>query len=475
MLLQETVALLNAKLVINGNEIAATKPDISHSAFANITIDSRQIKGGELFIAIKGENFDGHDFIGKAQELGAIAAVVSQPGANVSIPQLVVPNTVTALCQLGAWKRKQFSGIIFAITGSCGKTTTKQLLSSILSCAAPTLASIKSFNNNIGVPLTLWQLNPEQHRYAVLEAGANHLGEIAELTHLIQPNIAIITNAAPSHLEGFGSMQNIARAKGEIFAGLSATQQTPPSPPLAILNADDEFCAYWRNLVNSNQPSTRIITFGIDNHADVMAQDIHINRDNHPEFSLIAKQETCPITLPLLGEHNITNALAAAAAALSAGIAIAVVKQGLENCTTASQRLVVKSGYAGAKIIDDSYNATPKAVAAALRTLAHEHGTKIFVFADMLELGEESEKWHEYVGKVAREVGIDKVYTYGERAQVVAEMFARSGEGKEARAFRSQEELIAALKPMLDKDCVILVKGSHSMKMEEVVKILAEN
>lgn len=536
MLITDAVALLNAQLFSPTSFFPfpsrSSYPSCPFSAFTNIAIDTRTLLSGDLFIAIKGENFDGHDFLAQARDHGAVAAIVAQPFPHIALPQLIVRDTVVALGELGAWKRAQFHGTVIAITGSCGKTTTRQLLSHILVRYAPTLASSKSFNNHIGVPLTLWQLDDTQHRYAVLEVGANHCGEIAYLTQLVKPHVAVITNAAPSHLEGFGSMENIARAKGELLQGLQ-------DGGAVVLNADDAFYAYWcelaadlaraKNLNLTLEHGYQVVTYefmtygrndgnerndGSDDgetnahRAHITARNIHCsNSENHPEFSLVTPQGAVTIHLPLLGEHNVANALAASAAAQSVGVPLEVIKQGLESSCAVEQRLVVHTGYKGAKIIDDSYNATPAAVIAAINLLERERGRiKILVFADMLELGVASAEWHTRVGEAARRARIDAVYTYGERAKIVAQLFddetaadnqvnnqvaqvanievprvSSDGDNnpikaakiaKVGRAFATQEDLIAALKAAINQDTVVLVKGSHGMKMHVVVTAL---
>jgi UDP-N-acetylmuramoyl-tripeptide--D-alanyl-D-alanine ligase len=476
MRLDEAAKLLKAKLLIKS--ASAHGHSVGELTFFNITTDTRQLQRGDLFVALQGERFDGHDFLDTARERGAVAAIVERE-IPLALTQLIVPNTIEALGKLGQFKREHFAGDVVAITGSCGKTTTRQLLANILAGCGKTLSSIKSFNNNIGVPLTLWQLTPE-HRYAVLEAGANHRGEIAYLTNLICPRVAVIVNAAAAHLEGFGNMQNIAAAKGEIFQGL------PPSGGIVILNGDDHYYDYWCDLAGAGQH--KIITFSVKHQgspakhksAYITLRDLQINEQSgYPEFTLVMpRDETVQIKLPLLGEHNAYNALAAAAAAFALDVPLAQIKAGLEGSKAVDKRLVIRHGYGGAKIIDDSYNALPPAVEAALHVLAREHGTKILVLGDMLELGAEAIKWHEHIGKVARELAIDKVYTYGENAKIVARVFqsgadaAVAAQGKVGMAFNSKAELVAALKPLLCEDVVVLVKGSRSMGMGEVVDAL---
>lgn len=427
-----------------------------HLVFDGLCTDTRQLKAGDLFVALKGDNFDGHDFIEKAKEFGAVAALVQSPVKNLGdFAQLEVADTVLALGKLGAWKRKQYTSPVLTVTGSCGKTTTKEILAAILRQNNHTLSSIKSFNNHIGVPLTLWQLSNE-HKFAVLEVGANHHGEIAYLTDLIKPEVAIITNAGPVHLEGFGDLDGVAKAKGEIFQGLNKNGT-------AILNTDDKYYSYWRDLVKGKE----VITFGLHNDADVTATNVKFDDHGHSSFILRTLQAEIEVSLPLLGQHNIMNALAATAGALAVQASLRQIKLGLANVSPVYRRLVTFEGYAGAKIIDDSYNANPRAVNAVLDMLVDQRGEKILVLGDMLELGEEAEMWHEYVGKMAREKSISALYAYGNYSEVVAKAFGRG-----AYAFHDKKELAVALKDTLNPNSVVLVKGSLGMAMDEVVKLL---
>lgn len=426
--------------------------------FDGLCTDTRQLKAGDLFIAIKGDKFDGHDFIAKAKELGAIAALVEHPLDGIKFVQLEVKDTVLALGKLGWFKRLSYHHPLLTVTGSCGKTTTKEMLAAILRQNSSALASIKSFNNHIGVPLTLWQLSDE-YQFAVLEVGANHHGEIAYLADLIKPDIAIITNAAPVHLEGFGDMNGVAKAKGELLHGLA-------SNGTAVLNLNDEYYEYWCGLLDPD--NQRLITFGLSCNADITATNIKFSDEGYSSFVLRRGHEEIDISLPLLGQHNVMNALAAAAGALAVATPLQQIKAGLESMSPVYRRLVTSKGYAGAKIIDDSYNANPRAVEAVLEMLAKQNGEKILVLGDMLELGEEAAFWHKYVGNMAHDKSINALYAYGKYAEIVAQAFGKGG-----YVFHDKKELAAALKKTLHPNCVVLVKGSLGAAMDEVVKLLS--
>lgn len=437
--------------------ILSTRLIGSDCEFTTININSRTLKSGELFIAIKGENFDGHDFVAQAKQAGAIAALVDHPVA-VNIPQIIVPDTIHALGQLGKWKRNNINFPLIAVTGSSGKTTMRAMIASILSEVGPTLSSTKSFNNSIGVPLTLWQLSA-QYKYGVLEIGANHFGEITPLVKMVRPQIAVITNAGPAHLEGFSSVDGVACAKGEILRGLT-------DDGIAVINADDKYFAYWQYLARPH----RVVTFGMKNEADVMLTDLRLNDEHQASFTLVLSEASLPVNLPLLGAHNVLNALSAAAVAYTLGVDIQAIKVGLEKVEAVNQRLKMYNGFAGAKIIDDSYNAIPTAVIAALEVLARVTHKKIFVFGEMKELGTEVVAWHEQIGRLARDLKIDLLYAYGKNAPIVVEAF-----GANAYAFNDHDELVAALKPQMDEQTTVLVKGSRGSTMERVVEKIMNN
>lgn len=422
---------------------------------SGVSIDTRTLRPQELFIAIKGENFDGHDFVAQAKAQGACALLVHQP-VQTDLPCILVKNTEQALMDLAKAYRSLFATPVIAVTGSCGKTTTRALLTSVFSQRGAVLAPKSSFNNSIGLPLTLLQLN-KNHDYAVLEMGANHVGEIAVLTDIAKPTVAIITNAQAVHIEGFGSIDGVARGKGEIFQGLT-------EEGVAIINNDDHFAGFWKKLAAPH----RVVTFSVGNAADVMAKDIRLNSKLQPEFTLVIGHQTILVTLPLLAEHNVINALAAAAAGYALGLSIQEIKKGLESVIAVDRRLVIKTGVNGATIIDDSYNANPHAVKEAIKLLALK-SPAILVFGDMAELGEEGERYHQEIGVAAKKAQLQAVYCYGKQSQFTAQAFGENG-----YYFDDQLLLIDALKKELNNKMTVLVKGSNSMKMNKIVEAICE-
>lgn len=426
--------------------------------FEFFSIDTRSMKPRSLFIALQGPRFDAHNFIEAATERGAVGVIVSR-WIETSLPQIFVSNTHTALIQLGSYKRDQMKEamVLAAITGSCGKTTTRILLASVFRQKGKVLASKKSFNNKIGLPLSLLRLRAE-HDYAVLELGANHPGEIAQLTQIAKPNIAIITNAGFVHLEGFGSIEGVAQAKGEIYQGL-------PTNGTAIVNNDDRFAKFWREIIGVR----RTITFASNNPTDVTAKDISVNSKGQPRFRLILPNGEVDLQLSLIGQHNIMNALAAAAAAYAQNIPIMAIKVGLEAASTVNGRLASQIGYRGATIIDDSYNANPLSVSAAIEVLATCGNRSILVLGDMRELGDDGEQLHRKMGEKALKSGIHELFCYGSLTRHSIKAF-----GINAYHFDNQEKLLIALKNTLDENTVVLVKGSLSMNMGKIVKGLIE-
>lgn len=432
--------------------------------FAALSIDSRTLNSGELFVALHGPSFDGHAFVDAAKERGAIALLVAHR-VDSDLPQVVVGDTHKALGELAAAWRQCYQIPLIAVTGSNGKTTVKEMLSSILSVMTTrpgsVLATHGNLNNDIGVPLTLMRLN-SKHQYAVIEMGANHAGEIRYLTHLAQPTIALINNAGPAHLEGFGDVMGVAQAKGEIFEGLSTAG-------IAIINADDDYADVWRGLCAGNSYQT----FGLSEKADVTASDLQLSDDASYRFRLHAANDAIDIQLPLPGKHNVMNALAASAAALAAGVTLAAVREGLQALGSVGGRLQVKQSITGVTVIDDTYNANPASLQAALDTLDdYGAGEKILVLGDMGELGSLAATLHQQMGEQALSSGIDQLFTVGAQAQYAAQTF-----GAAANHFATQEALIAALKAAVSTNknkTIVLVKGSRSMQMERVVAALLE-
>ncbi len=430
-----------------------TGADVS---FDGVSTDTRSLTQGQLYIPLRGEKFDGHNFINDAAKAGAVAAIISQDVVT-SIPTFRVVNTRVALIELARFHRMQFSIPFIAVTGSCGKTTTKSLLASVFSQCGNVLSNPKSFNNDIGVPLTLLQLNNSYH-YAITEMGANHPGEIAFLTHLVHPDVAIITNAAQAHLEGFGSVDGVACAKGEIFQGLGPHG-------VAIINADDDHAGFWKQLAGSH----RVITFGLENKAEVTAKNIVFNEKGQPSFDLVIGENQIAVQLQLLGEHNVHNALAAAAAAYAQALPLSAIQSGLSQADAEKHRLNEHRTKENALIIDDSYNANPLSMLAAIKLLAQRSGKRILVIGDMRELGEDAMHYHQQLGIQAKGLGIEHLYCVGELTRHAAQSF-----GKQGHFFSNREELVQTLKDQLNENVTILIKGSRSMQMDQIVTALKE-
>lgn len=422
--------------------------------FKNVSIDSRTVKSGDCFFAIRGDVFDGHDFIEDVAAKHVAVAIVDRD-VKTAIPCIRVANTREALKQLALYYRKNTSVPVAAITGSCGKTTTRALLENILKQKGNVLASKKSFNNDIGLPLTLLQLQAA-HDFVVLEIGTNHPGEIAALTAIAKPTVATVTMVGPVHIEHFGTVDAIAREKGAIFEGLS-------DQGVAVINVDDAHETLWQ----SQSSGHRVITFSREKKADVMALDVRSTDMGTTTFTLQIKNQHITIALPLLGEHNVVNALAAAAMAFAMGASLEEIKSGMASAQSEYGRLIEKKGLLGATIIDDSYNANPASVKAAISLLSHRSTQSILVLGDMLELGDHAGLLHQQIGEFAKSAGIKKLFCYGKYSEKTAKAF-----GKNAWHFNEHAALIDALKNEITSETTVLVKGSRSMKMEKIVEAL---
>ncbi|MDH5444886.1 MAG: UDP-N-acetylmuramoyl-tripeptide--D-alanyl-D-alanine ligase [Gammaproteobacteria bacterium] len=417
-----------------------------------VSTDTRTLTGGELYIALKGPNFDGHDFVSQAIAKGAMAVMVDHD-MELSIPQLIVADTRLAMGQLARYWREQFSIPVIGVTGSNGKTTVKEMLASILSGLGEVHATKGNLNNDIGVPLTLFQLG-EHHTSAVIEMGANHAGEIEYLVGIAKPDIAIITNAGAAHLEGFGSLEGVAKAKGEIYAGLS-------KEGIAIVNGDDKYLSLWREIISPRKK----IEFGIEHDSDVSASFESGASGN--TVTVKAMGEEFLFTLSLLGKHNIMNSLAAIAATKAINVPTSVIVAGLEKMQPVAGRLRSRVGVNGSRIIDDTYNANPTSLKAGIAVLNDFVGEHFLALGDMGELGSDEEELHQQVGQTARQLGVDRLYTIGNLAGKAASAF-----GENAYSFEEHKSMIAALNKDLHKDVTLLVKGSRRMHMERVVEAL---
>ncbi len=417
---------------------------------AGVGIDSRTIGCGNLFVAVTGPRFDGHDYAAAALARGASAVLLERQVSDAA-PALLVEDARMALGRLGRWWRQQVNPWVVGITGSNGKTTVKQMLHAILSRVADTAATEGNLNNDLGVPLTLCRLRHGQ-RYAVVEMGANHAGEIASLAALAQPDVAVLTNAGPSHLEGFGSVEGVAHAKGELFQAL-------PAGGVAVINADDAYAGLWRKLAAGR----RIIDFGIEHEAAVRG-DVSA-ADGAMRVEPPAGDFTLRLRVP--GVHNCRNALAATAAALAFETPLDAIRGGLESFQPAGRRLELHAAIGGARIIDDSYNANPLSLAAAMDVLVAAGDEPWLVLGDMGELGEQAEALHAEAGRRARGCGVRRLFTLGSLSAAAAREF---GDG--ARHFDDVQALIAALRQDLEPGVTVLIKGSRSMGMERVAGAL---
>ncbi|HEY4698341.1 MAG TPA: UDP-N-acetylmuramoyl-tripeptide--D-alanyl-D-alanine ligase [Gallionella sp.] len=449
MMLSQAAQVLNGRLV--GEDVR----------FTAVCSDSRKMTQGDLFIALRGEHFDGHEFVGQAAQSGAVAAMVNADSyeAHPSVLSsqcsvLVVADTRLALGQLAAYWRDQFDIPLVAITGSNGKTTVKEMLAGILRTAAggdaAVLATKGNLNNDIGMPLTLLQMGA-LHRYAVIEMGMNHPGEIDYLARIACPDVALVNNASSAHLEGLGSVAAVAAAKGEIFAGLRANGA-------AIINADDAYAPLWRSLAGAHP----LLEFGLDQQADVYGR--WLPKDFGLQIEVRTPQGNFTADLQVPGAHNARNALAATAAAIALNVPLETIVAGLERFGGVAGRLQRKAAKHGAALIDDTYNANPDSMRAAIGVLAQAAGKRVLVLGDMGELGDDAPILHAGIGREARRAGIERLFALGALSGNTVSAFGSGG-----RHFEHIEDLQDALEKELDANTTVLVKGSRFMKMERVV------
>jgi len=429
--------------------------------YTSVGSDSRVVVPGMLFVALRGERFDGHDFVADVLAQGAAGALVAHDfaAAHPELPLVAVADTRLALGALAAHWRGRFRLPLIGVTGSNGKTTVKEMCAAILRAdfgQNAVLATTGNLNNDIGLPLTLLKLRASHHA-AVIEMGMNHAGEIDYLTRLARPTVALVNNAQRAHLAGLGSVEAVARAKGEIFAGLDASG-------VAVVNADDPHAALWRELAGTRP----VLSFGFAAKADV--RGAWAPHGFGGELTLTAPQGTETFHLPTPGEHNARNALAAAAACLAAGVPLAPVARGLSGYAGVKGRLQRKAGIHCALVIDDSYNANPDSMRAAIDVLATLPGRRVFVMGDMGEVGDAAGQLHSEIGGHAKSMGIDHLLALGEKSVAAVHDFDGGG-----AHFASAEALVAALAPLMDKDTTVLVKGSRFMRMERVVAAILEN
>lgn len=436
--------------------VGGTLQGSAATGFAAVGTDTRQLQPGALFVALQGPNFDGNAFVAKAAEQGAVAALVSRL-APVALPQLCVPDTRLALGQLGAWNRARSAARVLGLTGSQGKTSVKEMTAAILACRGATLFTQGNLNNDIGVPLTLLRLD-SSHAYAVIEMGANHQGEIGYMTRLVRPDIALITNVAATHIEGFGSLQGVAAGKAEIWEGLGPMG-------CAVVNLDDP------NVVARVPAGLRCVGVSAAGNAtaDYYVTGICSEGLGGSRFDLHTPRGSIRARIGLPGRHNVANALAATALAMEAGAGLAEVEQGLQQTHAAKGRLNVRKGLQGAVVLDDSYNASPASFRAAIDVLAALPGRRIIAAGDMGELGDERETAHRELGRYAAARGIEHFFATGPLSALAAEGFG-------AAAVHAPDcvRLAECLRPLLAEGVTVLVKGSRSAGMERVVKLITE-
>jgi len=425
-------------------------------AFDAVSIDSRSVTAGQLFVALTGPNFDGHDYLDQVAAKGAVGALVEREVPGSDLPQLVVADTRKALAQLGALNRNAFiDKPVAAITGSSGKTTVKEMLASILRTRGPVLATRGNLNNELGVPLTLLSLTSE-YDAAVIELGASRIGEIAFTVSLTKPHVCVLTNAGTAHVGEFGGPDKIVQAKGEIIDGLDAFGT-------AVLNLDDKAFGIWRTRAGER----KVLSFSLNNAAaDLYASDLGIDARGCPTFTLNGPMGVASVQLNLLGAHNVANAMAAAAAAYALKVPLQGIVEGLNNVQPVKGRTVAQLASNGIRVIDDSYNANPTSVAAAVDILAGFPGRTVLVLGDIGELGDWAEQGHRDVGEYAAGK-VDALYAVGPLMAHAVKAF-----GQDARHFANQADLIAALGAEQDKNTTILIKGSRSAAMENIVAAL---
>ncbi|TKB51266.1 UDP-N-acetylmuramoyl-tripeptide--D-alanyl-D-alanine ligase [Ferrimonas sediminicola] len=425
---------------------------------SSLFTDSRAPQAGGVFVALKGEHFDGHGYVRQVAELAA-AALVSEP-QPLALPQVVVGDTRLALGQLGAWLCRKLAPYRVAITGSVGKTSVKELTAAIFACEGPTLATRGNFNNDLGVPLTLLRLEP-QHRFGVFELGANHPGEIRYTSSLVRPNVAVINNVQAAHLEGFGSIDGVARAKSEIFEHLT-------DDGVAVINLDDHKADFIRETLGTRP----VLTFSSRGFADLYAEALQVLDNGCYRFTLHRHDGARTVSLPLVGRHQVDNALAAAALATAAGIELDRIVQGLQGVAPVKGRMRPIRLAAGVTVIDDCYNASVASGKAAIDALAETSSIKVLIFGDMGELGQDAERLHGEVGAHGVKKEIDHVLTVGTLSRSISAPHPRG------RHFADQTALVAAIKVLLaenDRPITLLVKGSRSAAMERVIDALSEH
>ncbi len=446
LMLSQLVDVLDAQLI--GDDVAIDK----------VSTDTRTIESGSLFVALVGERFDAHDFADKAVEAGASALLVSKT-IDANTPQLLVKDTKIALGLLGQFVHQVCQTPTVAITGSCGKTTVKEMVASIMAQKGQVLFTAGNFNNDIGVPLTLLRSTPEDD-FAVIELGANHIGEIAYTTQLVKPDVALVNNVAAAHLEGFGSIDGVKQAKGEIYQGLK-----PGS--VAVVNLDSNGGDYWQQVLADKQ----VKTFSVNsNQADFSAREIQLNENGEASFVLVTQDNEFAVKLGIIGVHNVSNALAATALALELGATTEMIQLGLANLAKVKGRVETVALSENIKLIDDSYNASVPAMKAAADLLNGFKGVRWLILGNMAELGDESLALHRQVGEHAAPFNFEHVLTYGADAKAISDVC-------EGKHFDTHDSMIEFVKQQLtqhQEPQTLLVKGANSAGMSKIVAALKE-
>jgi len=449
--LNKLLSRFGGQVINNGNDIG----------FTAVSINTREINAGDIFVAIKGDRFDGHDFVHGAQVQGAVALVVEKEIIDSDLPQWIVDDTTLALADIAKAQRDNFLGKIVAITGSSGKTTVKGMLYSMLRAAVgdDVFATKGNLNNHLGVPLSLLSIQAN-HRYAVIEMGASAVGEIEYLTQIARPHVAMINNVMSAHVEGFGSIDNIAKGKGEIYNGLSDNG-------IAVINAADKYAPQW--IRSNEQRHTLLFADDATVKADVTAHNIKQQYNGCASLDLQLVDQKAAINLSVLGMHNVANALAASTCAHALDISIADIAKGLAAFTGVAGRLQCIEGMNDSTVIDDSYNANPNSFCAAIDVLSDMSATTILIMGDMAELGEESDKEHQHIGEYASEKHVDLLLSIGKQSEKASAAFS----GKKQH-FTSIEKLIAVAAQQANENTVLLIKGSRSSRMDRVVEALTQ-
>ncbi|MED5510757.1 MAG: UDP-N-acetylmuramoyl-tripeptide--D-alanyl-D-alanine ligase [Pseudomonadota bacterium] len=418
-------------------------------------IDTRKIRKGNLFVALKGERVDGHDFLAQAREAGAAAALVSEYRDD-PLPQLLVKNVRQAFAKIGrAWLQQNRTKVL-AITGSNGKTSVKEMVTAILRQMGPVLSTQGNLNNDLGVPLTLCRLDPED-KFAVIEMGTNHPGEIAQLVKMAQPDVAVINNIAPAHLEGFGTEAGVAIEKGAIYAGLAADGT-------AVVNADMPYADVWAPMIADR----KVLTFGLESEADIRADYIQLD-PSASHFLVEMDGVSHHFDLPLPGLHNVNNALAAIALSRALEVPVDAMVRGLASMRAVPHRLQLRAGLNDSRLIDDTYNANPGSYLQALKTLAGFNGEHWLVLGDFGELGQDSDKIHAEMGKQARDAGVSRLFTVGNSSRMAGQLF-----GCGAQHFEDIGTLQQSLQQELSRDVTCLIKGSRFMQLDRLADQLAQ-